>query len=117
MPIPGAGGKIRSVLLSWPGISAHPHQFGATEYRLGKRQIGHVHGDHLVDIPFPRKIRDELVATGRAKPHHIHPESGWISFYIRGENDVDAALELMRLSFNHAQQQKSRQDREQGNSM
>ena len=38
---------------------------------LGKRELGHIHGDRLVDIPFPKPIRDELVNTGQAEPHHI----------------------------------------------
>ena len=45
-------------LASWPGVEAHPHRFGGTEYRIGKREIGHIHGDALVDIPFPTKVRE-----------------------------------------------------------
>jgi hypothetical protein len=72
---------------------------GGTEYRLGRREIGHVHGDSLVDIPFPKRIRNELVTAGRAEPHHILPESGWVSIYLRQAADVDRAIELLRLSF------------------
>lgn len=93
--------------MSWDGVTAHPHRFGGTEFRLGTREIGHVHGDHLLDIPFPKKVRDELVATGRAQPHHVLPESGWISFYLRQEPDVEAAIELLRRSFEIALRQKS----------
>jgi Family of unknown function (DUF5519) len=35
-------------------------------------------GDALVDLPFPCKVRDELVATGRARPQHVLPETGWV---------------------------------------
>ncbi len=42
-------------------MTAHPHRFGGTEYRLGKRELGHIHGDYLVDIPFPKKVRDEIM--------------------------------------------------------
>jgi len=106
MSIHGAGEKIRNAALSWAGITAHPHRFGGTEYRLGTREIGHVHGDQLVDIPFPTKVRDELVAAGRAQPHHVLPESGWISFYLRQESDVEAVIELLRRSFEIAWHQK-----------
>ncbi len=41
-----------------------------------------MHGDHLVDIPFPKIVRDELVACGRAVPHHILPQSGWVSIHL-----------------------------------
>src|ERR1700736_2188652 len=78
-----ASEQIRSAALSWSGVTAHPHRFGGTEYRLGRREIGHMHGDHLVDIPFPKSVRNELIAAGLAEPHHILPNSGWISFYIK----------------------------------
>jgi hypothetical protein len=102
MPVPGAGKKIESTLLEWKGIDSGPHRYGGIEYRLGRREIGHVHGDRLVDIPFPQKVRDELVAAGRAEPHHILPESGWISFYLKSAPDVQRAINLLRLSFDLA---------------
>ena len=101
---------IQSAVLAWPGVTAHPHRFGGTEYRLGKREIGHVHGNSLVDIPFPTKIRDEIVAAGRAEPHHILPDSGWISFFLREEVDVQRAIDLLRQSFDLAAAQKARRD-------
>ena len=93
---------------AWPGVEAHPHRFGGTEYRIGKREIGHIHGDALVDIPFPTKVRDEVVAAGRAQPHHLLPETGWVSFYLREPADVAQAIELLRLSFDLAVKQKAR---------
>jgi len=99
MPVSGASERIENALRTCSGITAQPHRFGGTEYRLGRREIGHVHTDYLVDIPFPKKVRDELVASGRAEPHHILPESGWVSIHLIQEPDVDRAIELLRLSF------------------
>jgi hypothetical protein len=90
-------------VLEWPGVTAHPHRFGGTEYRLGRRELGHVHGDSLVDIPFPKKVRDEVVAAGLAEPHHVLPESGWVSFYMREAADIGRAIELLRRSFDLAE--------------
>ena len=104
MAISGAKEKIHAVLQEWPGITSQPHRFGGTEYCLGRREIGHVHGDSLVDIPFPKGIRNELVTAGRAEPHHILSESGWVSIYLRQGADVDRAIELLRLSFEIADQ-------------
>ncbi|MBI3762928.1 MAG: DUF5519 family protein [Chloroflexi bacterium] len=109
MSVHGARDKIQNAVTAWPEATAHPHRFGGTEYRVGeRREIGHIHGDHLVDIPFPTKVRHELVAAGRAEPHHILPDSGWISFYLREANDVERAIELFRLSYDVATKQKSR---------
>ena len=105
MPVHDARQIIHEVILSWPGVTAHPHRFGGTEYRLGKRELGHIHGDHLVDIPFPKKVRDEIVAAGRAKPHHVLPDSGWISFYLNQSADIEHAIALFRQSFELAVKQ------------
>jgi hypothetical protein len=55
MPISNAQQTITEALLSWEGVTTAPHRFGGVEYRLGTRELGHTHGDHLVDIPFPKK--------------------------------------------------------------
>src|SRR5437867_1090442 len=103
MTIHGAHEKIHQVVIQWTGVVAEPHRFGGTEYHLSRREIGHVHGDYLVDIPFPKSVRDELVNAGRAEPHHVLPDTGWVSFYIRSEADVEQAIDLLRLSFELAQ--------------
>jgi hypothetical protein len=100
MTMRGASQHIHSQVTGWAGVTSLPHRFGGTEYRYGdKREIGHVHGDWLVDIPFPKKVRDEVVAAGRAEPHHILPQTGWVSLYLRRPGDVERAIELLRLSY------------------
>lgn len=78
-----------------------PHRFGGVEYRVGKIEIGHVHRDGMVDIPFTRRIRDVLLAEGKAEVHHLLPKMGWISFYIRTPADVEQAIWLLRVSYLH----------------
>jgi hypothetical protein len=104
----GAQAKITQALLAWEGVAQEPHRFGGVEFCLGKREIGHIHGDWLVDIPFPTKVRDEVVAAGLADPHHILPNSGWISRYLRQPEDVDTALALLRRSYEFATKQRDR---------
>ncbi len=106
MTVPGAAHRIQTELSSWPHVEAHLHRFGGMEYRIGKRELGHIHGDDLVDIPLPTKVRNEVVAAGLAEPHHVLPESGWVSVYLREAADVDRAVELFRRSFELALKQK-----------
>lgn len=108
LAVSGACEQINQIVLAWAGVSVHPHRFGGTEYRLGKREIGHIHGDRLVDIPFPSKVRDEIVAAGAAQPHHILPDSGWVSFYIRETADIAPAIALLKKSFHIATTQRSK---------
>ena len=102
MSIPGARKRITEAVRSWPDVEAVPHRFGGTEFRLGTREIGHVHGDRLVDVPFPKRVRDEVVAAGEAEAHHVLPESGWVSFHVRTSEDVEGAIALLRRSYDLA---------------
>ena len=96
--------RIAGEVLSWGGVTSHEHRFGGVEFRLGKRELGHLHGDppRLADLPFRKTIRDMLVETGRAQPHHVLPDSGWVSLPIRTDEDVDEAIALFRLSYERA---------------
>ena len=108
MAVRGILKQITDALLSWDGIESHPHRFGGVEFRIGKREIGHIHGDSLVDIPFPKRVRDEIVAAGEAQPHHILPETGWVSFYLKEEGDIQKAIDLLNRSYQIALKQKSK---------
>jgi hypothetical protein len=108
MTIHSAGERIKKTVSSWDGVEAHPHRFGGTEFRIGKREIGHIHGDTLVDIPFPTKVRNAIVAAGEASPHHILPETGWISFYLKENGDVEKAISLFERSYQIALKQKGK---------
>jgi hypothetical protein len=92
--------KIKKEILSWPYVTAEPHRFGGIEFRINKREMGHVHGDRLADLPFPMNIRNELVKSGRASPHHVLPNSGWVSYWIdKGEEDIPAVIELFKMRY------------------
>ena len=92
--------NIKKEILSWPYVTSEPHRFGGIEFLLNKREIGHIHNEGLVDIPFPMKIRNELVNSGRVKPHHILPQSGWITYWLHNnEEDVPTVFELFRMRY------------------
>jgi hypothetical protein len=90
---------IRSEAETWAGVTVGPHRFNGIEFLLGKAEIGHLHGSSLLDIAFSKPVRDVLVREGIAQPHHVAPETGWISFYLRQPADVDTALWLLRVSY------------------
>jgi hypothetical protein len=97
------GEHIAETVQSWPGVESAPHRFGGVEFRLGRRELGHLHGDRIADLPFPRRIRDELIADGRARPHHVLPDSGWITVSIRSGEQAADAIELFRMAYERAQ--------------
>ena len=101
---PGAAQQITNAVAAWPGVTTTPHRFGGIEFRLGRRELGHLHGDQIADLPFPRRVRDQLIANGRAQPHHVLPDSGWITFPLHEAADVQDAIELFQLAYDRARQ-------------
>lgn len=96
------GEQIKETVQSWPGVESAPHRFGGIEFKVGRRELGHLHGDRIADLPFPRRVRDELVAEGRARPHHVLPDSGWITISIDSPEEADHAVELFRMAYERA---------------
>src|SRR5215210_3294563 len=95
----GIAERIEREVAGWEGVEARRHRFGGVEFRVRGHEIGHLHGGRLADLPFPIRMRKELVAEGKAQLHHVLPETGWVSYPIRGEDDVDRVLELFRLNY------------------
>ena len=91
--------RIRAEVGSWDGVTVEAHRFGGVEFRLGRRELGHLHGDRIADLPFTRALRDELVAAGRARRHHVLPDSGWVTCSLE---DADEAIALFRFSYERA---------------
>jgi hypothetical protein len=90
--------KFEAEVATWPNVSIHPHRFGGREFRFGTAEVGHTHIGGVVDIPFPRPVRDTLLALGLAEEHRWVPNSGWVTFQMRTADDLTHALWLMRLS-------------------
>jgi len=91
--------KLEEQVAAWPHVSVYPHRFGGREFRFGNAELGHVHLGGTVDIPFPRAVRDALLADGLAEAHRWVPNSGWTTFQVGGEGDLQHALWLLRLSY------------------
>ena len=91
--------KFGTEVSAWPHISVHPHRFGCREFRFEKAEVGHVHTWGAVDIPFARAIRDALLEEALAEEHRWVPNSGWTTFHMRSEKDLEHALWLMRFSY------------------
>jgi len=108
---------ITHTVTEWDSVASAPHRFGGIEFTLENAEIGHVHMDGLVDIPFTRKLAQQLIEDGQAEPHHVLPETGWISYYIRKPDDVAHAFQLFRLSYLQKRLARSRREPEIANAI
>jgi hypothetical protein len=75
-----------------------PHRFGGIEFCKHGREIGHLHGNGLLDLRVGHASRDQLIADGEAEPHHLHPALGWVSFWIHSPADMDRAIHLLKIA-------------------
>ena len=91
--------NIKKEIISWPGVTSNPYHFGGIEFRVKKRDMGHIHGEKLADLPFPIEIRKDLIASGKALPHIIYPESMWVSYIIRSKEDAPKIVDLFWLQY------------------
>jgi Family of unknown function (DUF5519) len=89
---------IESAVRRWPEMRVGVHRFGGIGFFFQGKESSHIHGNGLLDCYVGRANRDELIGSGRALPHHVFPHSGWISFWVRGNDDVQSALELIRVA-------------------
>jgi hypothetical protein len=63
--------QITAELTSWPGVQAGPGKRGEYAFTVGRRQIGHLHGDRSAHFSFPKDVWAELRAQGRIEPHPV----------------------------------------------
>ena len=92
---------IEATVAQWPEVRIRVHRLGGIGFFHNGRESSHIHGNGLLDCFVGREVRDALVSEGRARPHHVFPRSGWISFWIENEEDVAAALELIEMAARH----------------
>ena len=90
--------KIEAAVGQCPGMRVGIHRLGGVGFFFRGKESSHVHGNGLLDCFVGRANRDRLIEGGRALPHHVFPKSGWISFWIRGEDDIQPALDLIRIA-------------------
>jgi hypothetical protein len=94
--------KIEREVVSWPGVSTGDTGRGGLQFSYGRVELGHLHGSSFADLPFPKKVRDELIAQGRASVHPPLPNSGWVRRRMDGPEDVEAVIELFRINYDRA---------------
>jgi hypothetical protein len=84
-------------------VEAGPGRRGELAFKLGRREIGHLHGDHAAHFSFPKRVWVDLMEQGRIVPHPVFPDSkGPAARRIENEADVREVIELLRLNYDRA---------------
>jgi hypothetical protein len=93
--------QIAEVVTAWPGVQSGLGSRGELGFRVGRREIGHLHGDRVAHFGFPRATWDRLLGDGIVEPHPID-KPGWAARRITGPEDVAIVVTLMRLNYDRA---------------
>jgi hypothetical protein len=95
-----ASQQIIEEVTSWAGVEAGPGDRGEFAFKVGRREIGHLHGDHAAHFGFPKHVWAELSKQGRIVPHPVFPDSsGPAARKIEDEADVRDVIALLRLNY------------------
>ena len=95
-----ASEQIIEEVTSWPGIEAGPGRRGEFAFKLGRREIGHLHGDHAAHFFFPKQVWTELMEERRIVHHPVFPgRQGPAARRIEDEADVRDVIALLRLNY------------------
>jgi hypothetical protein len=89
---------IEAAVSGLPGMRVRVHRLGGIGFFHHGKESSHMHGNGLLDCQVGREKRDALISAGCALPHHLFPQSGWVSFWIENEEDVGPAMELIRIA-------------------
>ena len=101
-----ASEQITDEVTSWPGVSASYGERGEFAFRLGKRELGHLHGDRVLHIGFPKAVWHELHEQERIGYHPVFPgKPGYAARSIETDEDVRDVIALVRLNYDRAIEQ------------
>jgi Family of unknown function (DUF5519) len=92
--------RITEEVTSWPGVKAGPGGRGEFAFKVGGREIGHLHGDHAAHFAFPKSVWQPLFDAGRIDYHPAFPgRPGFGARRIETGADVEDVIALLRLNY------------------
>jgi hypothetical protein len=92
--------RITEEVTSWPGVTAGPGRRGEFSFKVGRREIGHLHGNQAAHFGFPKDVWHSLFEEGRIEYHPVFPgRAGFGARRIETEEDVEDVIAHMRLNY------------------
>lgn len=95
-----ANEQITDEVTSWPGVEAGAGSRGEWAFTVGRKEIGHLHGDRVAHFGFPKAVWHELFDAGRIDYHPVFPgKPGFGARLIESDDDVRDVVAMMRLNY------------------
>ena len=91
--------ELRQRILSLPGVTerenAGIHQ---DAFFVGRTMFMHIHGHGHCDIRLSKGDQERVLAEAKARTHRWAPEAGYVTFVVNDEQDLEPAMDLIRMS-------------------
>src|ERR1041384_908790 len=98
-----ASEEITAEVTGWPGVTAGHGSRGEWAFKVGRREIGHLHGDHAAHFGFPKDVFDAYFAQGRITPPPVFPDRrGPGARRIEDDADVADVIAILRDQYERA---------------
>jgi Luciferase len=95
-----ASEEIIETVTAWPGVAAGPGKRGELAFTVGRREIGHLHGDHAAHFSFPKDVWADLKEKGQLDYHPVFPgKAGLGARSLETESDVREVIAMLRLNY------------------
>jgi hypothetical protein len=92
--------QITEEVTAWEGVEAGWGRRGEFSFKVGPREVGHLHADHAAHFFFPKDVWQRLFDEGRVVYHPVFPDrKGPAARRIEDQSDVDDVIELMRINY------------------
>ena len=95
-----ASEQISDEVGSWPGVTSDHGSRSEFSFKVGRREIGHLHGDYTAHFGFPKGVWSELFEQGRITYHPVFPgKPGFAARAIEDADDVRDVIALLRINY------------------
>jgi hypothetical protein len=91
--------ELRQRILNLPGVTERENA-GIHEdaFFVGGKMFMHIHGHGHCDIQLAKADQERVLAEGKARTHRWAPETGYVTFVVNNEKDLEPAMDLIRMS-------------------
>ncbi len=99
--------ELRQRILNLPGVTERQNA-GIHEdaFFVARTMFMHIHGHGHCDIRLSKPDQERSLAEGKARPHRWAPQQGYVTFAVNDENDLEPAMDLIRMSYQTFGQEK-----------
>ena len=91
--------ELRQRILNLSGVTERQNA-GIHEdaFFVGKKMFMRIHGHGHCDIRLSKGDQERVLAEGKARQHRWAPETGYVTFIVDDEEDLEPTMDLIRMS-------------------